>query len=268
MLMMIVKITLLSLLVISLQEITGAASSPFPLPKEWKGHRLVSSPKLANHDTQQPIYLVQYMYKWGSTCQDESERTESSAFGACIGGVDEDGNPMTSWNSVFVSANSSMVNYISNTYKSPDCSGKPLYTYYVDQPLNDCQASSMYLVTDTANPTPWAGSNKGVVVKTYSLSNNDTDQCSGFPEVFQAISFDYCMGYQDPEYPTVTNLRYSQCDDESVTYIMYGNYTCDSSSAVKTVNFQSTTCRICPGEQSCYPQGFWYRNYESISCNA
>ena len=118
---MVLMLLLSLVLSIGLLETSGASSS-FTWPKEWSRGRLVAvQPRTGD----QPVYLVQYMYPWGSKCQNEAERTESFAFGACIGGVDESGNPSTSMQSVLLTANDSMVTYLSNTYQSFDCSGTP-----------------------------------------------------------------------------------------------------------------------------------------------
>ncbi len=252
----------------------------FPYPKEWSRARVVAPPRStlrakATQSQEVPLYLVQYMYHWGTNCQGKPDRTESNAFGACLGGIDEDGNPTTSYSSVFVGVNGSTVTYLSNTYLSTDCSGTPKWSYTYNQPLNSCVADAMYVITDGTNPEPWVGETDGVIVKTYPLSPDGTITCTGYPEVYQSVSFNYCMGYYDAANPTVTNVRYTACDSDkdTVTYSMYQNYSCNDEDIIKTVTFSGSSCRVCPsssdGDSSnCYPQGFWYRNYESISCNS
>lgn len=261
---------LLLSLVLGIGLLETSASSSFAWPKEWSRGRLVAGKPRT--DDQPPVYLVQYMYPWGSNCENEAERTESFAFGACIGGLDESGNPSTSMQSVLLTANDSMVTYLSNTYKSFDCTGTPIYSYTAKQVMNQCDSvSSKFVLTDAKDSTPWAGANSGVLVKTFppTTNVNESAVCTGYPEVFQAISFNYCMGYQSKDFPSVTNMRYTACDTDSVTYTMYSNYNCNADNTVHTVTFASNTCRICPNtETNCYPQGFWYENYESIVCDA
>eukprot|EP01033_Poteriospumella_lacustris_P012811 gene12811-9158_t len=219
-----------------------------------------------------PQYLVEVMYHWGSNCAGDAQRTESSAFGSCIGGNDPQGNPTSSSNSIFQSYNatSNEVTFIRNSFKSSDCSGAPAYSGTTVQPLNKCESDTMYVLTSADDKEPWLAeaATPSVIVYTYPYAPVAPGP-NDYPEIFQAIAFSYCMGYSDPKYPTATNLQYTACDDDTITFTMYSDA---CTTAVSTVSFPANTYRVCPiesgvpGSEFCYPQGYWYNNFEKMTC--
>lgn len=220
-----------------------------------------------------PQYLVEVMYHWGTNCAGDAQRTESSAFGACIGGTDPQGNPTTSSNSIFQSYNASSneVTFLRNTYKSPDCTGAPMYSGTEVQPLNQCNGDSMYVLTSADDKEPWLAqaATPSVIVYTYPYSTTAPGP-SDYPEVFQAIALAYCMGYYDPKYPTATNLQYTACDDNTITFTIYSD---SCTTPISSFSFPANEYRVCPiesgapGSEFCYPQGFWYNNFEKMTCH-
>jgi hypothetical protein len=254
-------------------------------PKESMFHRLFIKDSNVKYtrviprptkSTAPPTYLVQYMYHWGVNCSDpivEPDRTESFAFGACIGGVDADGNMPNTYNTAVLQVTDSEVTFVQSSYSNADCSGNPSFSYTRSQPLDSCDSGGIKYVV-VSNDAPWEGANHGIIVKTYPPENSssETGSCFDYPEVFQSVAFSYCMGVYYPDNLSITNVRYTSCNEHEVTYTMYSDG-CET--PVKEVSFPTNSCRACPVDPStksndmyCYPQGFWYQNMESISCGA
>lgn len=206
------------------------------------------------------IYFEEYMFHWNSNCAGTPDRTESTAFGACIGGIDENGQPIDTWKTVLNSTDDTHLTFTNIYYTTQDCSGSPISANTYTYATNQCVADTEYKVTDKNNPTPWVGENSGVVVKTFANAD-----CSAAPEVFQSVKMGYCLGITDPG-NGAQSMAYSSCDSQSYTIQYYSDWGC--SVPLEKAVLPANVCRKCPDGANCYPQGFWYQNYETISCNA